>query len=76
MPKHSDPIRTELIRPTTRPQTKKATKRRKVAGPLKAVGGPRALGQALDQAVPPQRRLEIAQQSGYDAQAQKLTFAP
>ncbi len=76
MPKHSDPIRTELIRPTKRPKTKKATIRRKVAGPLKAFVGPRALGQALDQAVPPQRRQEIAQQSGYDAQAQKLTFEP
>lgn len=76
MPKHPDPIRTELIRPATRPQPKKATKQRKVAGPLKAFVGPRALGQALDQAVPPQRRQEIAQQSGYDAQAQKLTFEP
>src|SRR4029453_5535074 len=38
--------------------------------------GPPALGQALDQAVPPQRRWEIAQQNGYDAQAQKLTFEP
>ena len=60
MPKHSDPIRTEIIRPTNRPMTKKATKRRKVVGPLKAFVGPRALGQALDQAVPPQRRQEIA----------------
>ena len=76
MPKHSDPIRTELIRPTKRPKTKKATTRRQVAGPLKAFVGPRALGQALDQGVPPQRRQEIAQQSGYDAQAQKLTFEP
>jgi hypothetical protein len=47
-----------------------------VAGPLKALMGPRNLSQALDQAVPPQRRREIAQQSGYDAQAQKLTFEP
>jgi Transposase DDE domain len=76
MPKHSDPIRTELIRPATRRQTQKAVKRRKVAGPLKAFVGPRTLGQALDQAVPLQRRLEIVQQSGYDAQAQKLTFEP
>jgi hypothetical protein len=30
----------------------------------------------LDQAVSPQRRQEITQQSGYDAQAQKLTFEP
>lgn len=76
MPKHSDPILTELIRPTKRPKTKKATKRRQVAGPLKAFVGPRALGQALDQAVPRRRRREIAPQSGYDAQAQKLTFEP
>jgi hypothetical protein len=76
MPKPSDPIRTELIRPATRPQTKKATKRRKVAGPLKAFVGPRALGQALDQAGPPQRRQAMAPQSGDDAQAQKLTFEP
>lgn len=76
MPKHSDPMRPELIRPAKRPQTKKATKRRQVAGPLKALVGPRALGQALDQAVAPQRRQEIAQQSGDDAQAQKLTFEP
>ncbi len=32
--------------------------------------------QALDQAVSPQRRREIVQRSGYDAQAQKLTFEP
>jgi hypothetical protein len=47
-----------------------------VAGPLKALVGPRNLSQALDQAVSPQRRREIAQQSGYDARAQKLTFEP
>jgi len=47
-----------------------------VAGPLKALVGPRNLRQALDQAVAPQRARTIAQQSGYDAQAQKLTFAP
>lgn len=76
MPKHADPIRTELIRPPTRPKTKQATTRRKVAGPLKAFVGPRTLAQALDQAVSPQRRQEIAEQSGYDTQAQKLTFAP
>ena len=76
MPKQADPIGTELIRPAKRPKTKKATKRRKVAGPWKAFGGPRALGQALDQAVSPQRGQEIADQSGDDAQAQKLTFAP
>ena len=76
MPKHSDPIRTELIRPVTRPQTKKAAQRRKVAGRLQAFVGPRTLGQALDQAVSPRRRREIAEQSGYDAQAQKVTFEP
>jgi hypothetical protein len=38
--------------------------------------GPRNLSQALDRAVPPQRRREIAQNSGSDAQAQKLTFEP
>ncbi len=76
MPKQSDPVRTKLIRPATRPKTKKAAKRRKVAGPLQAFVGPHTLGQALDQAVPPARRQAIAEQSGYDAQAQKLTFAP
>ena len=76
MTKHSDPVGTELIRPATRLKTNKAPKRRKVAGPLKAFVGPRTLAQALDQAVSPQRRQEIAEQSGYDAQAQKLTFEP
>ena len=76
MAKQADPIGTEIIRPAQRPQTKPATKRRKVAGPVKAFLGPRTLGQALDQAVSPRRRQEIAEQSGYDAQAQKLTFAP
>ncbi len=76
MAKQADPIRTELIRPAKRSQTKKATKPPKVAGSLKAFVGPRTLGQALDQAVSPQRRREIAEQSGYDAQAQKLTFEP
>ena len=67
----------ELIRPAKRPQQKKAAKRRKkVAGPLKAFVGPRNLEQALDHAVPPHRRQEIAEQSGYDARAQKLTFEP
>ena len=50
--------------------------RRPVAGPLKALVGPRTLQQALDRAVSPRRRREIAEQSGYDAQAQKLTFEP
>jgi len=76
MTKQVDSIGTELLRPANRSQTNKATKRRKVAGPLKAFVGPRTLGQALDQAVAPRRRQAIAQQRGYDAQAQKLTFAP
>lgn len=38
--------------------------------------GPGPRGQALDQAVSPWRRREIAEQSGYDAQAQKVTFEP
>jgi IS4 transposase len=76
MAKHADPLRTELIGPAQRPQAKKATKSPKVAGPVKAFVGPRTLGQALDQAVSRRRRQEIAQQSGYDAQAQKLTFEP
>jgi hypothetical protein len=54
----------------------KAPLRRTLAGPLKALVGPRNLRQALDHAVSPQRRREIAEQSGYDAQAQKLTFEP
>jgi IS4 transposase len=76
MAKQVDSIGTELLRPAQRSQTNKAPKRRKVAGPLKAFVGPRTLGQALDQAIAPRRRQAIAQQSGYDAQAQKLTFAP
>ena len=76
MAKQADPIGTKLIRPTTRPQTNKTSTRRPVAGSLKAFVGPRTLGQALDQAVPPARRQAIAEQSGYDAQAQKLTFEP
>ena len=66
----------KLIRPAPRRQQKRGGKRRPVANHLKAVMGPRNVGQALDQAVPPRRRREIAQQSGYDAQAQKLTFEP
>src|SRR5262249_15773793 len=66
----------ELIRPARRRQQERGGKRRPVANHLKAVVGPRNLGQALDQAVPPQRRRAIAQESGYDAQAQKLTFEP
>jgi hypothetical protein len=76
MPKQTAPISTELSRPAKHPKTNKGTKQRKVAGPLKAFVGPRTLGQALDHAVPARRRQEIAQQSGDDAQAQKLTFEP
>ena len=64
MPKPADPIRTEIIGPANRPQTNKAPKRRKVAGPGKACVGPRTLAQALDQAVAPQRRQAIVEQSG------------
>jgi hypothetical protein len=60
-------MRKELVRPS---------KRRKVAGPLKALVGPHNLSQALNKAVAVKRRREIAQNSGYDAQAQKLTFEP
>jgi hypothetical protein len=70
------PLRQELVRPAPQRKQAKAPVRRKVVGPLKALVGPRNLRQALDQAVSPRRRREIAQQSGYDAQAQKLTFEP
>ena len=70
------PIQQELVRPAARPKKKAAPKRRSVAGPLKALVGPRTLQQALDRAVSPRRRREIAEQRGYDAQAQKLTFEP
>jgi IS4 transposase len=76
MVKHEDSIRTDLLRPAQRAQLNKAPKRRQVAGPLKAFVGPRTLGRALDHAVSPRRRQEIAEQSGYDAHAQKLTFEP
>ena len=76
MPKQTASISTEIIRPATRPTPHKTAKRGKVAGTLKAFVGPRTLRQALDQAVSPRRRQEIAEQSGYDAQAQKLTFEP
>lgn len=61
------PLRKEIVRPT---------KRCRVAGPVKALVGPRTLSQALNKAVPAKRRQQIAQASGYDAQAQKLTFEP
>jgi Transposase DDE domain len=70
------PLRQDIVRPAKRHKQTKALLRRTVAGPLKALVGPRNLSQALDQAIAPQRRREIAQQSGYDAQAQKLTFEP
>jgi Transposase DDE domain len=70
------PIAQQLVRPAARPKKKNAPRRRPVAGPLKALVGPRTLQQALDRAVSPARRGEIAEQRGYDAQAQKLTFAP
>ena len=66
----------KLIRPAPRSPKERTAKRPAVAGPLKALVGPRNLQQALDHAVSPRRRREIAQQSGYDAQAQKLTFEP
>src|SRR5262245_16751572 len=69
-------LRQEIVRPAkSRKQTKPPVQRH-VVGPLKAVGGPRTLSQALDRAGSPQRRRALAQQSGYDAQAQKLTVAP
>jgi len=63
MAKHADSIGTELIRPAKRPQPQRAAKRRKVAGPWRAFGGSRTLGQALEQAVARPRRREIGQQS-------------
>src|SRR5882724_12541351 len=69
-------VQPELVRPAPRRQKKQVGKRRPVAPHLKAVMGPRNLGQALDQAVPSRRRRESAQQSGYDAQAEKITFEP
>src|SRR5919108_4859723 len=70
------PIEQKLVRPAARPQQKPLPTRRAVAGPLKALVGPKPLQQALDRAVAPQRRRESAEQSGYDAQAPKLTFEP
>ena len=61
------PVRHEIVRPA---------KRRKAAGPAKALVGPRNLSHALDRAVSAKRRHEIAQASAYDARAQKGTFAP
>jgi hypothetical protein len=61
------PLRKEIVRPR---------KRCTVAGPAKALMGPRNLSQALNRAVPAKRRRAIAQARGSEAQAQKLTFAP
>lgn len=72
----SFPIPQQLVRPVARPKQKPASPRRAVAGPLKALVGPQTLSRALDRAVSPRRRREIAEQSGYDAQAQKLRFEP
>lgn len=69
-------LRKEIVRPAPPRKATKTPLRRSMAGPLKALVGPRNLSQALDQAVPRQRRQAIVAQSGYDAHAQKLTFAP
>src|SRR5918994_3569056 len=76
MATQESPLRQEIVRPAKPHKPMKAPLRRTLAGPLKALVGPRNLRQALDHAVSPQRRREIAEQSGYDAQAQKLTFEP
>jgi hypothetical protein len=76
MTKQAAPVGPELIRPAKRPKQPKAAKGRQVAGPLKAVVGPRTLEQALAHAVPPPRRQASAQQSGDDVPAQKLTCEP
>lgn len=76
MATQESPLRQEIVRPAKPRKPTKAPLRRTVVGSLKALVGPRNLGQALDQAVSPQRQRAIAQQSGYDAQAQKLTFEP
>jgi Transposase DDE domain len=76
MAAQNSPLRQEIVRPAKRRPPTPAKPRRAVAGPLKALVGARTLSQALDRALSPQRRWEIAQQNGYDAQAQKLTFEP
>jgi IS4 transposase len=72
----SPPLRQEIVRPARRHPKARTAKRHPLAGPVKAFINPQNLSQALDQAVPPPRRRAIAQQSGYDAQAQKLRFEP
>ena len=67
MAANPSPLRKEPVRPAAR---------RKVAGPTKALIGPPNLSHALDRAVSAKQRRELAQSSGYDAQAQKLTFEP
>src|ERR1700739_4131316 len=69
-------VQSALIRPAARRPKERVGKRRPVAGPLKAVVGPQNLQRALAQAAAPRRRRESAERSGYDAQAQKLTFEP
>lgn len=76
MAAQESPLRQEIVRPAKRGRKAKVAPRRQVAGPVKALVGPRTLSQALDRAVSPARRHEIAQSSGYDAQAQKLRFEP
>lgn len=76
MATQESPLRQEIVRPAKPRKPTKATPRRTVAGPLKALVGPQTLSQALDRAIAPQRRRELAPQSGYAAQAQKLTFEP
>lgn len=70
------PIRQEFVRPAARAKQQQAPQRRSVAGPLKALIGPRNLPQALNRAVSPRRRRASAEQSGYDGQAQQLSVAP
>jgi hypothetical protein len=69
-------LRQELVRPARRDKQVRGVRRRKVTGPLKALVGPQNRSRVLDRAVSPRRRHEIVQASGYDAQAQKLTFQP
>jgi hypothetical protein len=74
MTAHAFSIRQELVHPAPRRPKRQTMKPRFVAGPLKALVGLRNLRQALDPAVALQRRREIAQQSGHDAQAQKVNL--
>ncbi len=76
MTAQNSPLRQEIVRPAKRRTSTTTKPRHVVAGPLKALVGARTLSQALDRAITSQRRRAIAEQSGYDAQAQKLTFEP